>query len=202
LVPEARVNQADLERLPLVVTGPDGSPTVIPLGQVARVAPSIGPAQINRLDRERVVVVEANALEGHPLNQVVAAIDARIADLDLPSGYEIQQGGQSEDQREAFGRILGALAVAVLLMYLILVIQVRSFLDPIAIMASLPLSLIGVMLALLVTGSTLNLMSMIGMILLMGIVAKNAILLIDFAKWSQQAGKPRHQAIIEAGGVR
>ena len=202
LVPEARVNQADLERLPLVVTGPDGSPTVIPLGQVARVAPSIGPAQINRLDRERVVVVEANALEGHPLNQVVAGIDARIADLDLPSGYEIQQGGQSEDQREVFGRILGALAVAVLLMYLILVIQFRSFLDPIAIMASLPLSLIGVMLALLVTGSTLNLMSMIGMILLMGIVAKNAILLIDFAKWSQQSGKPRHQAIIEAGGVR
>src|SRR5690606_18847294 len=85
---------------------------------------------------------------------------------------------------------------------LILVIQFRSFLDPIAIMASLPLSLIGVMLALLVTGSTLNLMSMIGMILLMGIVAKNAILLIDFAKWSQQSGKPRHQAIIEAGGVR
>ena len=83
-----------------------------------------------------------------------------------------------------------ALAIAVLLMYLILVMQFRSFLDPLAIMASLPLSLIGVMLALLVTGSTLNLMSMIGVILLMGIVAKNAILLIDFAKWAEGGGTP------------
>ena len=81
-------------------------------------------------------------------------------------------------------------------------IQFGSFLDPIPIMPSLPLSLIGVMLALLVTGSTLNLMSMIGVILLMGIVAKNAILLIDFAKWSEEAGTERKQAIIEAGGVR
>jgi HAE1 family hydrophobic/amphiphilic exporter-1 len=82
------------------------------------------------------------------------------------------------------------------------VIQFGSFLDPLAIMISLPLSLIGVMLALLVTGSTLNLMSMIGVILLMGIVAKNAILLIDFAKWAEEAGKSRREALIEAGRVR
>jgi len=87
-------------------------------------------------------------------------------------------------------------------MYFILVIQFRSFLDPIPILASLPLSLIGVMLALLVTGSTLNLMSMIGVILLMGIVAKNAILLIDFAKWAGEKGMDRKTAIIEAGGTR
>jgi HAE1 family hydrophobic/amphiphilic exporter-1 len=87
-------------------------------------------------------------------------------------------------------------------MYLVLVIQFGSFLDPLAIMISLPLSLIGVMLALLVTGSTLNLMSMIGVILLMGIVAKNAILLIDFAKWAEEAGKSRRDALIEAGRVR
>ena len=87
-------------------------------------------------------------------------------------------------------------------MYLVLVIQFGSFLDPLAIMISLPLSLIGVMLALLVTGSTLNLMSLIGVILLMGIVAKNAILLIDFAKWAEESGKPRREALIEAGRVR
>jgi hydrophobic/amphiphilic exporter-1 (mainly G- bacteria), HAE1 family len=87
-------------------------------------------------------------------------------------------------------------------MYFVLVVQFGSFLDPLAIMLSLPLSLIGVMLALLVTGSTLNLMSMIGVILLMGIVAKNAILLIDFAKWSEEAGMSRREALIEAGRVR
>ena len=89
-----------------------------------------------------------------------------------------------------------------MLMYLVLVVQFGSFLDPLAILLSLPLSLIGVMLALLVTGSTLNLMSMIGVILLMGIVAKNAILLIDFAKWSEDAGMSRRDALIQAGRVR
>ena len=87
-----------------------------------------------------------------------------------------------------FGQIFSALGLAVLLMYFVLVMQFGSFLEPFAIMLSLPLSLIGVMLALLITGSTINIMSMIGVILLMGIVAKNAILLVDFAKWSEEQG--------------
>ena len=103
----------------------------------------------------------------------------------MPAGYSLRKGGESEDQAEVFGAIFAALGLAVLLMYFVLVLQFGSFLDPIAIMISLPLSLIGVMLALLVTASTINIMSMIGVILLMGIVAKNAILLIDFAKWSR-----------------
>ena len=89
-----------------------------------------------------------------------------------------------------------------MLMYFVLVVQFGSFLDPLAILVSLPLSLIGVVLGLLVTGATLNLMSMIGVILLMGIVAKNAILLIDFAKWSEESGMSRREAIIQAGRVR
>jgi HAE1 family hydrophobic/amphiphilic exporter-1 len=107
-----------------------------------------------------------------------------------------------KDQKEVFGRMLAAMMLAVLLMYLILVMQFGSFMDPIAILMSLPLSLIGVVLALLITGDTLNIMSMIGVLLLMGIVAKNAILLIDFAKWGQEQGLPRREAIIEAGRVR
>ena len=87
-------------------------------------------------------------------------------------------------------------------MYLVLVVQFGSFLDPLAIMLSLPLSLIGVVGALMLTGDTLNIMSLIGVILLMGIVAKNAILLIDFAKWSEEKGMPRREAIIEAGRAR
>jgi multidrug efflux pump subunit AcrB len=133
---------------------------------------------------------------------VVKDIETRLHKLPLPPGYRIKQGGESEDQTEVFTRILVSLGAAVLLMYLILVIQFSSFLDPVPIMASLPLSLIGVMLALLLTHSTLNIMSMIGVILLMGIVAKNAILLIDFAKHTASTGHTRKEALIEAGGVR
>ncbi|HET9275358.1 MAG TPA: efflux RND transporter permease subunit, partial [Gemmatimonadales bacterium] len=112
-------------------------------------------------------------------------------------------GGDAQQQNEVFGNIFLALGVAVLLMYLILVMQFGSFLDPMAIMMSLPLSLIGVMLSLALTGLTINIMSLIGVILLMGIVAKNAILLIDFAKWSREReGLPLREALIEAGAIR
>lgn len=200
LAPEARGRLSDLETLPLVVPGPRGAVT-LPLGQVARVEQNLGPAQINRLDRERVINVEANT-EGLPLSAVVPVIQERIANIPLPPGYTITQGGETESQQEVFGQIFSALGIAILLMYFVLVLQFGSFLDPFAIMLSLPLSLIGVMLALLVTGSTLNLMSMIGVILLMGLVAKNAILLIDFAKWGHERGLPLREALIEAGRIR
>lgn len=200
LAPEARTRTTDLESLPLTITGPQGTVT-LPLGQVASVERSIGPAQINHLDRTRVVSVQANT-QGRPLTAVIRDIEAKLADIPLPPGYEITQGGETEAQREVFGRILTALVTAVLLMYLVLVVQFGSFLDPFAIMLSLPLSLIGVVLGLLATGDTLNLMSLIGVILLFGIVAKNAILLIDFAKWSHEKGMPLREALIEAGRVR
>jgi HAE1 family hydrophobic/amphiphilic exporter-1 len=102
-----------------------------------------------------------------------------------------------------FGQIFFALGIAVMLMYLILVVQFGSFLDPLAILMSLPLSLIGVLLALAISKQTVNLMSLIGVILLMGIVAKNAILLIDFAKWAREKeGMPLREALIEAGAIR
>jgi hydrophobe/amphiphile efflux-1 (HAE1) family protein len=201
LSPGARRSVSDLRTLPLSLTAAGGKAVLLPLGQVAQVRQELGPAQISHLDRQRVITVEANT-EQRPLNQVVRDIERRVSRMALPPGYATSQGGETQDQQEVFGRIALALGVAVTLMYLILVIQFRSFLDPLAIMASLPLSLIGVMLALLVTGSTLNLMSLIGVILLVGIVAKNAILLIDFAKWAEAGGKTRHEAIVEAGRVR
>jgi HAE1 family hydrophobic/amphiphilic exporter-1 len=223
LAPEARTRPADLAALPLEVPNPGapgrggsgvpggtgagpspGAPAgtaLLPLGQVARIERATGPATIRHLDRDRVVVVEANA-QGRPLNAVLAGIERRLAGVPLPRGYRVTHGGEAEDQAEVFARILVALVVAVLLMYLVLVVQFRSFLAPVAILASLPLSLIGVMLALLLTGSTLNLMSLIGVILLMGIVAKNAILLLDFARRAEGSGLDRRRAIVEAGGVR
>ncbi len=201
LAPEARQRVVDLERLPLVITDATGKPVTLPLGQVASIGQGLGPAQINHLNRDPVVNVQAN-VQGRSLTEVTRDINLRLERLQLPPGYRITQGGEARDQQEVFTRIFTALGAAVLLMYLILVIQFGSFLDPLAILVSLPLSLIGVVLALLVTGDTLNIMSLIGVILLMGIVAKNAILLIDFAKWAHERGTPLREALIEAGRIR
>jgi HAE1 family hydrophobic/amphiphilic exporter-1 len=157
---------------------------------------------INHLDRDLVVNVEAN-VSGRSTGEVIADITDRIATLQLPPGVRVTQGGDAQQQAEVFGDIFFALGVALLLMYLILVMQFGSFLDPLAIMLSLPLSLIGVMLALALSGGTINIMSLIGVILLAGIVAKNAILLIDFAKWARERrGLPLREALIEAGAIR
>ena len=202
LAPEARQRAADLEQLPIVVTGPDGNPRTLPLGQIATITQSLGPAQISHLDADPVVTVEANT-SGRPLTEVMKDINAKIAKITLPAGVRITQGGEVDSQNEVFGRIFSALGIAVMLMYLILVMQFGSFLEPLAIMVSLPLSLIGVMLALMFTNTTINIMSLIGVILLMGIVAKNAILLIDFAKWAREKeGLPRREALIQAGAIR
>ena len=201
LNPEARQRTADLRQLPLVIMTPQG-PRTIPLDQVASIEQSIGPAKIDHLDRERVINVEANT-QGRSLGEVMADIQKRLDVVQLPPGVSITQGGEVESQQEVFGRIFSALGIAVLLMYLILVMQFGSFLDPLAIMLSLPLSLVGVMLALSATGNTINIMSLIAVILLCGIVAKNAILLIDFAKWAREKqGLPLREALIEAGAIR
>jgi HAE1 family hydrophobic/amphiphilic exporter-1 len=202
LAPGERTVVGNLESLPVLVTGPATQPVSVPLGQVARITKSIGPARIDHLNRERVITVEANT-EGRALSEVVGDIMARVPKaVTFPPGYTLSQGGETEDQTKIFTQMLVAIGVAVTLMYLVLVVQFGSFLEPFAILLSLPLSLIGVMLALLVTHYTLNIMSMIGVVLLMGIVAKNAILLIDFAKWSEEAGMERREALIQAGRVR
>jgi HAE1 family hydrophobic/amphiphilic exporter-1 len=183
LAPGARERASDLAQLPLVMQGPNG-PTTLPLGQIADIRQGVGPAQITHLDGDLVVNVEANTA-GRSLGEVMKDVNARIDKLTLPPGVRVTQGGEVDSQNEVFGRIFTALGIAVMLMYLILVLQFGSFIEPLAILVSLPLSLVGVMLALMITGSTINIMSLIGVILLMGIVAKNAILLIDFAKWAR-----------------
>ena len=201
LRPESRQRVSDLEQLPLVINSPAGQ-TTLPLGQIATVRQGLGPAQITHLDAELVVTVEANTA-GRSLSEVMKDINARIDRMNFPPGVRLTQGGEVDSQAEVFGRIFAALGVAVMLMYLILVVQFGSFLEPLAILVSLPLSLIGVMLALMITGDTINIMSLIGVILLMGIVAKNAILLIDFAKWAREKdGLSRREALIQAGAIR
>ncbi len=200
LAAESRARVSDIEALPISV-GQGPAMAMMPLGQLASVSQGVGPAKISHLDRDNVIVVQAN-LSGRSLGEVTTDITNRLTAMRLPEGVRWSMGGEARDQAQVFGDILAALGVALVLMYLILVMQFGSFLDPIAILISLPLSLIGVVLALILTGDTLNIMSMIGVILLMGIVAKNAILLIDFAKWGQEQGMDRRSAIIEAGRVR
>jgi HAE1 family hydrophobic/amphiphilic exporter-1 len=198
----SRARSADLEQIPIAVGAASGQPRLIPLGQVARVAPALGPAIINHLDRDAVVRVEANTA-GRPLSEVLADVKRVTAAIDLPPGVRLTEGGQVEQQTEVFTKIFVALGIAIGLMYLVLVVQFGSFLDPLAILVSLPLSLIGVMGALALTGNTINLMSLIGVILLAGIVAKNAILLIDFAKTARERdGLTLRDALIEAGAIR
>ncbi len=201
LAPEARARAADLAQLPIAV-GQGANAQLVPLQQVARIRDELGPAIVNHLDRDNVIKVEAN-IAGRSLSEVMGELTPKVAAIPLPPGVRLTTGGQVEQQQEVFTNIFIALGVAVVLMYLILVVQFGSFLDPIAILISLPLSLIGVMGALAVTGNTINLMSLIGVILLAGIVAKNAILLIDFAKTArEQNGLPLREALIEAGAIR
>ena len=201
LAPEARSRATDLAQLPVAV-GQGPSASLIPLQQVARIRNELGPAIVNHLDRENVIKVEAN-IAGRSLTEVMGDITTKTASIRMPPGIQLSQGGQVEQQNEVFLNVFIALGVAVALMYLILVVQFGSFLDPISILISLPLSLIGVMGALAITGNTINLMSLIGVILLCGIVAKNAILLIDFAKWARERnGMPLREALIEAGAIR
>ncbi len=201
LSPEARARGSDLAQLPVGV-GQGANAQLIPLQQVARIRSELGPAIVNHLDRANVIKVEAN-IAGKSLTEVTNVFAEKVKGIAMPPGVQVSQGGQVEQQNEVFTNVFIALGVAVALMYLILVVQFGSFLDPIAILISLPLSLIGVMGALAITGNTINIMSLIGVILLCGIVAKNAILLIDFAKWAREKnGMPLREALIEAGAIR
>ena len=150
---------------------------------------------------QRRVALYAN-VEGRPSGDANKEVQKIIKDTTLPPGYRFDVGGQAKDMEESFQAALAALGLAVIFIYLILASQFASFTQPFAIMASLPFSLIGVFLALLLTGTTLNLFSMIGFIMLMGLVTKNAILLVDFANRARRAGASLHDSLLQAGQVR
>ena len=202
LAPLGRDHPADLAQLPLVLgANADGSARVVRLSQVAEVTPSTGPNQINRRDMSREVNIDANAL-GRSSGEVSADIRAALDAIAWPPGYRYSFGGSTKNMQESFNYAAGALALAVVFIYMILGSQFRSFLQPLALMSSLPLTLIGVVLALLAFGSTLNMFSVIGIVMLMGLVTKNAILLVDFAIRARERGLDRSAALLEAARVR
>jgi HAE1 family hydrophobic/amphiphilic exporter-1 len=178
-----------------------GGAALIPLSQVARIETGTAPSKIRHRDLMREIRISANT-QGRSLGEVVADVKQRLAALELPPGYNVGFTGEYEDMMESFGYVGQSLALAVLLIYAILASQFRSFLQPLAIMLSLPLSLVGVAGMLYLVKDTMNMMSMIGLILLMGLVTKNAILVVDFTNVQRRTGVPRREALIQAARVR
>ncbi len=215
LNPDARNAPQDLERLPFTSSAmganADGSTRVVRLSQIASVTQATGPNQINRRDLAREVAINANVYNrsaGEVSNDIKAAVDS----VNLPPGYRYQFSGSTKNMAESFGYAISALVMAILFIYMILASQFKSFLQPLALMTSLPLTLIGVVLALLMFRSTLSMFSIIGVVMLMGLVTKNAILLVDFAIRMREPttdtdgrripGMERSEALLVAAKVR
>jgi hydrophobic/amphiphilic exporter-1 (mainly G- bacteria), HAE1 family len=202
LAPDARNAPADLERLPFATgSNADGSARIVRLNQVAGVREGTGPNQINRRDLTREVAVNANT-QGRSAGDVSNDIRARLETIQFPPGYRYQFSGSTKNMKESFGYAVSALAMAVIFIYMILASQFKSFLQPLALMTALPLTLIGVVLALMLFRSTLSMFSVIGIVMLMGLVTKNAILLVDFAIRMREQGMDRSAALLQAARVR
>ena len=203
LTEDRRTLPSDLQNMYITSSKMDGNnqPILIPLSSVANFEEKLGASQINRRDLAREVLVEANT-SGRPAGNIGTDISRLQDSFDMPPGYSFDTQGANADMAESAGYALTAITLSIVFIYIVLGSQFNSFIHPAAIMASLPLSLIGVFLALFLFNSTMNLFSIIGIIMLMGLVTKNAILLIDFIKKAMDRGEARYDAILNAGKTR
>ncbi len=174
---------------------------VVPLNQVATIERSSGPSQITRYDRIREIRLSGSVVD-RKSGDVRADVQAVVDSLSLPTGYSINAVGEAEIQAESFTNIFTALILGIIFIYLVLASQYNSFLDPLSIMVALPLAAIGAIISLMMFGSAFSIVSLIGIILLMGLVSKNGILLIDFTKQRREHGMERNAALEDAGPVR
>jgi len=199
-----RKSAADVANIPISSSNLDanGQPAIVPLSQVADVRSGVGPQQIERRQLERQINISAGVIPGYPLGDVAAAVKASIDSLGLPPGYHAVFTGDVQNLNDTKGYVAEALILAVVFIYLILASLFGSFLQPLAIMLALPLSFIGVALALLLTRGNMNVMSMIGIIMLMGLVTKNGILLVDFTNQQREHGSDREHSILTAARTR
>jgi HAE1 family hydrophobic/amphiphilic exporter-1 len=199
-----RASAEEVANIPVPSSNTDarGATIMVPLRQIADVRAGVGPQQIQRRQLERQISISAGALPGYAVGTVADSAQRAIDNVGLPPGYHTTFGGDVQNMRETKGYVLEALILAVVFIYLILASLFGSFFQPLSIMLALPLSFIGVALALLITKGNLNVMTMIGIIMLMGLVTKNGILLIDFANQQRAAGIDRMQALLTAGRIR
>ncbi len=175
--------------------------TLVPLSSVVNTRQTAELQEINHADRERAITITGNVAPGHAQGEVVAY--AQSLQTDLPTGYHIVTGGSSSQFSDAMSSLVFALIVGILVAYMVLASQFNSFMDPVTVLTILPLSVAGAMFALLFAGKTLNVFSMIGLLLLMGIVKKNSIILVDYAnEVRQHEGLNAKDAMLKAGPVR
>lgn len=203
-LPEAqRSDLAAINELMLTTSRNDtnGVARMVRLDQVADIETIKAPAEIRRYGMQRKLLISAD-VSGRPAGDVTADVEAVIAKHNLPDGYQVRFGGDAENMQKTAVNMGLALLLAVIFIYIVLASQFGSFLQPLAIMAALPLSLIGVILGLMVAGSTINMFSLIGFIMLMGLVTKNGILLVDFANRERRQGASLREALISAGVIR
>jgi len=196
-----RENPDQVRNLHLSLADGRGSTTLLSLSNLVSYTAYAAPSEINRQDLTRQVTVSAN-LDQLPLGTAVEKVTEASKGLALAPGYRVVFSGDAEMMGETCGDMAEALILAVLFSYFILAAQFESFLEPLAIMFSLPLSIVGMAVLLLLTGDTVNIMSLIGLIMLMGLVTKNAILLVDYAKVLRGRGMERREAVITAGRTR
>lgn len=186
--------------LDLTLTNADGQ--AVSLRNVVSVRPRSGPQRIERRDRERVLTISAE-IEGRDLNAILADIRAGLRRVPIPRGFEIAFTGDYEEQQKAFRELLISIILALLLVYMVMAMQFESVRDPFIVMLSVPLAVIGVVWMLLLTGTTFNMQSYIGCIMLGGIVVNNAILLVDHTNLLlRRDGLGLREAIEEAGRRR
>ena len=182
----------------LIIAGPGGT---APLREMARIATREGPVTISRTDRQRSASITGD-ITAEDTQAIGVEIDQRIAELDLPPGVTVTSGGIFADIAEGFQAIFLSMAVGIILMYLVMVASLGSLRNPFIIITSLPLALIGVMVALAITGRTLGLPAMMGLLLLIGIVVTNAIVLIAFVEQLRSRGMSVTEALVTGGRVR
>lgn len=174
---------------------------LVPLNAVAKLTPASGPAQIDRRDRQRIISIGAN-FKDRPQGDIVRDIQSRLNDLNLPQEVSYKFAGETEMMTESFNVLYFSIALSVIFIYMVLASLYGSFLQPLIIMLALPLSIIGAFLALLITRKSLDMTAMIGMILLMGIVAKNSIIMVDFINMKRKEGMELREAILTAAPIR
>ncbi|GAB4448975.1 MAG: efflux RND transporter permease subunit [Anaerolineae bacterium] len=200
-----RMNNAARRDLSQLLNLPLGyvNDQVIVVGQVAQAQDTLAPARLSRANRQAALTIKVGAAgraNADVTNDIETALDSQV---DFPAGYGFQFTGQADYQRQSFQDLTGALALSILLIYMLLVALYQSWLQPLAIMFALPVTLVGAFGGLWLTGNTLNVMSLLGIIMLAGIVVKNAILLVDFTNiLRQERGFTRKAALVEAGRLR
>jgi len=200
LVRSVDTRAASVEEIRSLIVNP-GADSPVPLSAVADVQLATGPAEVRRVGQERVAVISANLAQGD-LGSAVAALQGIVDEVQLPVGTIAYLSGQSEEMQDSFRSMEFVLVLAIFLVYLVMASQFESLMHPFVILLTIPLAITGALWALWLTGTTVNVVAYIGLIMLAGIVVNQSIVLIDAVNQARERGLPKHEAIVEAGRLR